>query len=462
MSTENAQVAPLRLAKAHIDWSRRLGELSRSELERTVARVREEAGALGIWENGGFIPLQPFVVDRRAAAFLHRIGAELQELLISHALENAGHDLYRLADTAEWADEDRWFLSAKRPLPEALGCRRSDVFIENGRPRFLELNFGTCLNGCASVPMLSTALLGSEPGIEIRRRHGIAADPLFAARAEWTRSLRRDDTSAVALLGFARDGDEGSLKVYEAETEYFAAHGIPCDFVPMEEAEVVDGSLVWRGRPYGTAIRYFMAGDRVKRDHLDLVVALEHAERTVFLGSNVSQLFTSKALLADLYQDDRLTGAQRELLDYVPWTARLRKGAVRRGDTWVDPLEWAEENRENAVVKPNNLFGNRGVLVGRATDETEWRSVLKQASAEGGFVVQELVRPDSWSATYWDSAAGELADIDAPVLVGPYVVGGRSGGCFTKHPVTGSVDDLLSPRRGVSFGCVATAYQPER
>ncbi|MGW9169973.1 hypothetical protein [Streptomyces decoyicus] len=101
-------------------------------------------------------------------------------------------------------------------------------------------------------------------------------------------------------------------------------------------------------------------------------------------------------MLADLYQDARLTGAQRRLLDYVPWTARLRNTPARRGDGQVNPAEWAEQNRKNTVIKPNNSFGNRGVLIGRATDEAEWRRVIEHAAANGGYIVQ----PDSWAATY--------------------------------------------------------------
>ncbi|MGW9169972.1 hypothetical protein [Streptomyces decoyicus] len=47
--------------------------------------------------------------------------------------------------------------------------------------------------------------------------------------------------------------------------------------------------------------------------------------------------------------------------------------------------------------------------------------------------------------------------VDSPVLAGPFVVGGKYEGCFTKQAISGSADDLIAPKRGVSFGSFASA-----
>jgi hypothetical protein len=234
---------------------------------------------------------------------------------------------------------------------------------------------------------------------------------------------------------------------------YLASYGIACGFVPVEEADIVDGILAWRGERYDCAVRYFMVTSEVT-DHLDFIIALEHAKRTKLLGAYVSQLFTSKGLLADLYQDDRLTLDQRRQLDYVPWTARLRDGPARRGEAMVNPVEWAAENRERAVLKPSNLFGSRGVVVGSFVSESGWRSALDAAVREGGYIVQEQVRPDAWPCVYWHLGSESLVSVNSPTLIGPYVVDGADGGGFTKQPIKGTESELLNRNRAVSLGCV--------
>lgn len=448
---EGSRVAP---GTAHDQWSSQLTAMAEAELRSYADHVRNAADKLGIWEHGGNVPMQPFVIGAPAYAALHETGRRLQDLLIEHSLQACGGDLHRLADVAELAQPDRWFLGSRRPLDQALGCRRSDVFVTEGHPWFLELNFGTCLNGTTSTPLLTDALLGSGPGRAVRHKHDLTAHSFLAARAAW---VRRQRPRAVALLGFAAQGDDGSLRVFEAECDHLAAHGIPCDFVPMEEADVVDGAVCWRGKRYDLAIRYFMAGERVKQRHLDLVTAIEQASDTVLLGAYVSQLFTSKALLADLHCEPRLRLAQRALLDHVPWTARVRPARVPKGEGTVDPVEWAESNRERAVLKPYNLFGSRGVVLGNAVIEQQWRSALDTAVRDGGYVVQELVRPDAWTNWYWNLESDTLIMVDSPVLLGPYVVDGAPGGCFAQQPLSGAAEDMLNWQRGISFGCVVSA-----
>jgi hypothetical protein len=437
--------------QAHEGWSEHLDGLSDTDLRAHADAVRAGAAELGVWEHGGHVPLQPFVLTRKAMAALHRVGTELQELLVQYALDACDGDTQRLADIAGLTEAQRWFLPSTRPLPEALGCLRSDVLVEAGQPKFLEVNFGTCLNGAAAAPVLATTLLGTDVGRAQRRARDLHAESFYAARLHW---LRENGAHAgrVALLGFAATGDEGSLRGFDEETAYFATHGIACDFVPVEEADISAGALTWQGKRYDAAIRYFMATPTVMADYLDFFVALERATATVLYGAYVSQLFTSKLLLADLRCDPRLTSTQRDLLDHVPWVARLRPGAVPCDNGSRDPVEWAEHHRERAVLKPANLHGSRGVVLGPAVTEAEWRCALQDAVADGSYVVQQLVVPDLWQSRYWNIAADTAVGITAPVLLGPFVVGGRSGGCFAQQPITGRSEDLLHPKNGRSFG----------
>jgi hypothetical protein len=453
---EHVNHLPSGFSPAHREWSRRLYEANPAELREQVRHIEQSANELGVWERGGFLPLQPFVLDAEANRSLHAVAHGVKELLVDHALTAARGDLNRLADIAEWPADDRWFLGAEAPLSYALSTVRPDVFISGGRPRILEVNIGTCLNGGTTSSVLASALLGSPIGVGMHRTNNLVGHSYMDELIEFVRQAHTGDTPDVALLAFSDDGDEGSLRWADEHAARFAEHGIPCEFVPIDEAEVVDGHLTWRGKRYGIAIRYFMVRPD-ETDHLDFFTELHNATGTILFGSYVSQLFTSKNLLADLLQDDQLTANQRELLDHVPWTARLGKGFVRKGDSRVDPTAWAADNRERAVLKPSNLFGARGLVVGHRTTEAEWRDALDNALHGGSYVVQELVNPDSWPSVYWHLESESLVAANSPVLLGPFLVGRADGGVYTQQPIKGTEDDFLDRTRDVSLGCVVTA-----
>ncbi|HET9895416.1 MAG TPA: hypothetical protein VFQ44_10825 [Streptosporangiaceae bacterium] len=446
----------IRPGQVHDEWTRRLAALGPADAKRLGEEIEHSCRELSIWQYTDLVPLQPFVIDATAGRALDDLNAKLGQLVVAYGLKIADGDFSRLADRAGIPGSARWFLPASQPLSRVLGSFRADVLIENGHPQFLEFNFGACLNGVPSTPVLTHALMQSGPGIEVRRQHGIKAESAFAARLAWLKDQLPDGPNRVALLGFARDGDEGSLRAYELEAVHHAVHGLPCDFVPFDEIDFDAGRIYWQGNTYTAAVKYFMANERVLAEHADRVAALEMSGVALF-GGQLASLFTSKTLVADLFQDTDLPPAQQRLLDFVPWTARLREGPARRGSSIVDAAEWALTHRERAVLKPCNAFGSRGVVLGWTTAASAWEQVLKEAVKSDDYVVQEAIDPDPWPLTYWDRKLDAVAGVTAPVLAGPFRVGGRSGGCYTKQPVVNDAARLLRSRNGLSFGSVVTA-----
>ncbi|WP_026424297.1 hypothetical protein [Actinokineospora inagensis] len=443
-------------SSAHGEWSRRLVDLNRDELAQHAQYVEKSASELGVWERGGYIPLQPFLVSTAARRHLQRVHSGLKQLQVGYASDVAQGDARRLADAVGWSPAESWFLGAKRPLADALGASRSDVFVAGGRPRFLEINIGTCLNGNISSSVLGEVFPSTPVGSQIGQDHPVEGSSYLAELIRWVRRDRSGGPVNVALLGFRDDASEASLRWADEQAERFAAVGIWCQFVPVDEAEIVDDTLCWRNKRYDAAIRYFMASARVA-EHRDFFHALEHATRTTLYGSYVSQLFASKTLLADLYQNDRNTAKQRRLLSYLPWTARLVERYARKEGMRIDPIAWAAGHRSTAVLKPGNQFGSRGVVVGALTSDAEWREALADGVRAGDHVVQELVEPDTWSCMYWHIESESLVRVESPVLLGQFDVNGADGGCHVQQPIKGSEVDLLTRDRDVSLGCVMSA-----
>lgn len=439
----------------HREWGRRLAALSPGQLRDEAEQLRERADLLGIWSRGGMVPLQPFVVPDAASARLHALGRDLHRLVVDHAVGLADGDLRRLADHVGWPESERWVLGARTPLGPVLGSSRTDVMVSGGSARVLELNVGTCLNGSTSTPVLVETLLDTAVARSLLQGHP-PAEGFVDALAAWLLRGRRHPGDRVALVSSVDASDEGSTRWAEHQVRLLAAHGVSADLVPVEEIDVVDGVLTRGGHRYRQAVRFFMLSGPLLA-HRDAVVALEGAAGTHVHGGYLSQLFTSKVLLADLLQRRDLPQQARRTLAHVPWTARLREGPAWRDGRRVDPVEWTLEHRDRAVLKPSHLFGSRGVSVGRFTSGTDWDRLVHEAAGSGDHVVQELVEPDAWPCTYWSLDEERLVTVDGPVCLGPFTVDGRAGGTFVQQPVGGGWPGLPGAAGEVSLGAAVGA-----
>jgi hypothetical protein len=395
---------------------------------------------------------------------VHGLNAALGQLCVDHATYVSQGDLERLADRLGWPEEERWFLATGRPLEDALVASRSDVFVSSGQFKILEININSCLNGATASSVLASALMESRLGIEMTRAHRLAPRSYLDELAGWWRRRLGAHASDIALLGFQCDGDEGEERWVDEHRRCFLRHGLSCEFVPVDEADVADGALAYRGKRFTAAIRYFMATPAdllvepaVAKRHRDFFRALEQASSTIFMGSYAGQLFSSKALLADILQCSGLSAAQQRIVKHIPWLARLEPVHVDKHGERVDPIRWAARNRMSAVIKPSHGHGSQGVVVGAAVSEARWIQAIDVAVRNGGHIVQERVSPEAWTNLYWDIEADGLVEMERPVLLGPFGLDGRDAGCLSRQPVRGDEFELANRRANITLGCVMPA-----
>ncbi len=75
---------------------------------------------------------------------------------------------------------------------------------------------------------------------------------------------------------------------------------------------------------------------------------------------------------------------------HVPWTRLVRPGTTTfRGEEW-DLLSLIDKHKDEFVLKPNDDYGGRGVLLGSETNTDDWKAGLRNAF-EKPYVVQERV-----------------------------------------------------------------------
>ena len=179
--------------------------------------------------------------------------------------------------------------------------------------------------------------------------------------------------------------------------EYLNARGVPAIVCSPEELEY-DGARLRRGD-----FKVDLVYKRIIIHELLNVCGENHPLLRAYADGRVCMVNSMrckplhKKATFELLTDDEdarvvnFTGEEREVIGAcVPWTRRVAERATVRGRRRVDLLEHVRRGRESFVLKPNDDYGGRGVVVGSRVSQSVWDEALASA-LEGDCVVQEAV-----------------------------------------------------------------------
>ncbi|GAA3386908.1 hypothetical protein GCM10017752_00770 [Streptomyces roseoviridis] len=322
---------------------------------------------------------------------------------------------------------------------------RPDVVVENGRPRFLECNFGTADIGPVVARHLTSAY-GALYRTAAERLARPGAHQPYAGRAALFRRLceERGLPPKVAVVGTMREENVGDSRYFETEARYLRDHGFTSEFFEPEELQAA-------GSHWPVVVNHFIAAEW-RRMGIPLDGMRRLHRQSVIVAPDAGMLLSSKLVLAWLSAGRfELSAAEAALVaECVPWTRSLDKGTVVYDGREESLPELAIRRREDLVLKPVGAFGGRDVVLGRSADPAEWRARIESAVAEGTHIVQELVRPDPLTVAFHDAAAGRLVRHPVSYVLGPYVVDGTPSGYMVRHAPS-EVPSVVNFARGASF-----------
>jgi uncharacterized circularly permuted ATP-grasp superfamily protein len=161
----------------------------------------------------------------------------------------------------------------------------------------------------------------------------------------------------------------------------------------------------------------------------------------------------SLALLSDDRYAHLYTATQRRAIDrHVPWTRKMRAGSTRRNGTRIEDLpQYVAGHPEALVLKPNDEYGGKGVVLGWAVPREEWQRTVQKALEES-YVVQEAV---PIPRQLFPVVLGTIRYVDFAMDMDPYLFNGRVSGCLSRL----SSSELLNVTAG--DGSVAPSYVVE-
>jgi hypothetical protein len=218
--------------------------------------------------------------------------------------------------------------------------------------------------------------------------------------------------------------------------EYFLGNGVPCviaepaslsydgKHLRAEDGTVI--TIVYRRVLTSELLANSGESDPLCRAYLDGAVVVVNTFRAKLLHKKMSLALLSDDRYASLFSTSQLEAIRR----HIPWTRRLRDGPTTRGGEEVaDLVAHIVEHRDSLVLKPNDEYGGKGVVLGWTVDSHDWEQVVRMALHET-YVVQEAVPvPREW----WPLAMGGSVEmVDMAVDMDPYLFGGQVGGVLIR------------------------------
>jgi hypothetical protein len=341
---------------------------------------------------------------------------------------------------------------------------RLDAFYAPGEGslRFTEYNAETPA-GPAYMDELSDVVLALPVTGEFLRSHVLHPLParpgvlhaLLGAFREW--SGRRE----LPRIGILDWDDVPTRAEFRLFRDYFRGHGIPCEVADPRACEYRGGKLLGPdGFEITLVYKRVLIDELVLREGMESPVVRAVREGAVCMVNPFRcKMVYKKAALAVLGDERNAAMFPADEAEavraHVPWTRVLEERRTEHGGRSIDLLPWAEANRERLVLKPNDDYGGRGIVLGWLVDDDAWRAALR-SGLDAPHVVQERIVLPTEPFPSW--ADGQLRVSDRMIDLSPYVSDtARVDGCLTRI----ATDPLLNVTAG-GGSSVATFLVEER
>jgi uncharacterized circularly permuted ATP-grasp superfamily protein len=218
--------------------------------------------------------------------------------------------------------------------------------------------------------------------------------------------------------------------------EEFARRGLDTVLADPREMEIAKGRLVAFGQPIDLVYRRTVISEVLAVEKEAPAFFEAYAKSlTVFVNSFRCYLSEDKAFFAIL-TDERFApllseGERAFVATYVPWTRKVEDRRTEWRGRAIELLPWIHQHRERLVLKPTHGYGGDNVVVGSSVDDRRWADAVHNASAKGGWIVQERVEIPEEEFPVFDTG-GALNFESLKVNTNPFYVGGTEVGAVTR------------------------------
>lgn len=315
---------------------------------------------------------------------------------------------------------------------------RVDTFIEKQGGRLWVTEYNAETPAAAAYNDALTEVFMSLPAMRafLRRfevrplhvRHNVL-HALLDAYAQWAGTQK---PPTIAILDWREVPTYSEFVLF---AEYFTAQGVPTRIADPREVEYRHGRLLVGDFPITLIYKRVLLSELVDRGGMNHPVIRAVREGAACLVNpfrcKILHKKASLAVLSDERNATLFTAAEHQAIEaHVPWTRRMEERHTLYQGRRVDLIPFVLEHREHLVLKANDEYGGRGIVLGWEVTAADWERAVQQAKAHP-FVVQDRVAvPRVPYPCVVDDAVqivDRLQDTDPYVFYGDYV-----DGCLTR------------------------------
>ncbi|MCB0199249.1 MAG: hypothetical protein KDI03_04180 [Anaerolineae bacterium] len=218
--------------------------------------------------------------------------------------------------------------------------------------------------------------------------------------------------------------------------EYFARHGITSVIVDPHDMDYRDGVLYASGTPVDFVYKRVLTHELLEEFGVEHPVIYAVRDRAVCMMNRFSCKFLHKKASLAVLSDERnahlFTRQELETINtHIPWTRRVEERTTLLDGETVDLVPFIHANKHRLVLKPNDAYGGRGVVLGWDASEEEWQRAVDVALIEPHIVQLAVALGREDFPVIQDDGSVEiesrLVDFDPFMFDGSY-----AGGCLTR------------------------------
>ncbi len=252
---------------------------------------------------------------------------------------------------------------------------------------------------------------------------------LLDAYGQWS---GRRDAPRIAILDWREVPTYSEFVLFN---EYFHSQGLDSLIADPREVEYRRGRLWADGAPVDLIYKRVLLSELVDRGGIDHPVIRAVRDRAVCMVNpfrcKILHKKASLAVLGDERNAHLFSAEERHAIDaHVPWTRRVEERRTEYRGQAVDLVPFIIERRAQFVLKPDDEYGGKGVVLGWETSAPEWEQAVASALREASVVQERTPIPRE---PYPSLVDGRVQVIDRMQDTNPYVYDGdRVDGCMTR------------------------------
>lgn len=264
---------------------------------------------------------------------------------------------------------------------------------------------------------------------------------LVESFVEW---LGKRELPRVAILDWKEVPTYPEFVLFQ---RYFREQGLECEIVDPREVEYKDGRLVAGDFHITLIYKRVLISELVERGGMDHAVIRAVRDRAVCLVNpfRCKPLYkkASLAVLSDERNAHLFTPDQQQAIAaHIPWTRVVAERRTAFGDQAIDLVPFVHENRHRLVLKPNDDYGGKGIVLGWTVDDACWREAVATA-LQTPYIVQDRITLPAEPFPAWVDGGVHVSE--RMLDTAPYVCQGEYvDGCLTRI----ATDPLLNVTAG--------------